>query len=192
VLAFTDHDIVDAKGAFLEPETKDNTIKYGRSELDEGDIKDAEKLIVLHNGVPLAMAAVFRKDALELDQLFPEVVGAYDYWISILLSQKGSLWYCSERLTCYRVHDHMETNRKSADKLDNMVFIYQKIAELKLFPAYHNIVKKRAHYYLYKSGLARLESGKRAEAISQIKQSFTYGLSAKSVVALLLCYLPLR
>ncbi len=193
ILAFSDHYIIDASGNVLGAQTEENTRLYRRDSLAAGDIKNLAEIVLLYNAVPLAMASVFRKDALSLDLLFDGIVGAYDYWISMLLAaQRKKAYFVRERLTRYRIHDAMETVRKSADRLENNVLLYQKALELKLFPEYEVLLRGKLHDCLWRSGLNYLDFGERWCAIRRVGSSFCYGITMKSVGAFAFCLLPKR
>jgi hypothetical protein len=67
-------------------------------------VKDPISLIV-GNSIPLAMASVFRKSAVDWNLYSRHVEGAYDYFLSFcLLRSGGAVLYIPERLTEYRVH----------------------------------------------------------------------------------------
>src|ERR1700677_4661268 len=69
VLAFSDHWLMREDGTLDEPATGENTALYGRDLLPPGEIPDPRPLVLLQNGVPLAMASVFRKDAVDWPRL---------------------------------------------------------------------------------------------------------------------------
>src|SRR5205823_2639693 len=46
----------------------------------------------------------------------------------------GRFYYVPKRLTRYRIHPFMETARRSPDKFENMIYVYQRLIDLKKFP----------------------------------------------------------
>lgn len=127
VLAFSDHWLIDAEGGRLERKTDDNTRTYGRDLLPAGNVKDPIALLAL-NSIPLAMASVFRKSAIDWKLYTPNVEGAYDYFLSYcLLKSGGSVVYVPERLTEWRIHDenatllHSVRNRVGAAYVDGLI-----------------------------------------------------------------------
>lgn len=124
VLAFCDHAIIGADGRIDEAESDRNTERFGRSRLERGDIRDPKGFVLWRNGVPLAMGTVFRAAALSPDRLVRDVAGAYDLWISSLMAASGgAFYYVPQRLTRYRVHPEMETNRRDPEKTRCLAFI---------------------------------------------------------------------
>lgn len=103
VLAFSDHWLIDSNGVRLLDATEANSREY-RAGLTAGPIDDPAKLMA-RLSVPLAMAAVFRKSAVEWNKYSIHVGGAYDSYIAYsLLRGQGKVVYIPERLTEYRVH----------------------------------------------------------------------------------------
>ena len=124
VLAFCDHAIIDADGRIDEKATEGNTVRFGRSNLPEGDVANPKAFVLKQNGVPLAMGAIFRASALSRERLVREVAGAYDFWISSLLAASGgAFYYVPARLTRYRVHAEMETARRDPEKTRCLAFV---------------------------------------------------------------------
>ena len=193
VLAFSDHWVIDANGTLDILATELNTKNYKRDGIPTGEIKDPKKTVLIDNGVPLAMASVFRKDAISLKMLVAEVSGAYDFWISCLLASSGRpFYYVNERLTKYRVHSEMETGRRSVDKRLNMIYIMDSLLQLKLFPNYTAHLNKSLGFYFYKTGRDNLYFGKVLDARDYFKKSIKISLNYRSVIALGLSYLPAK
>lgn len=191
VLAFSDHWIIDAHGTVDAISTDINTIQYKRGEIGTGEISDPKKLTLVDNGIPLAMASVFRKSAIEPAALFKEVVGAYDFWISCLLAASGKpFYYVNERLTRYRIHPKMETGRRSIDKEENMVYIFNYFLNNNLFPEYIDFVSKRLSFYLYKVGRDNLTFGQYGKARNYFKKSNQIKPNYKALAAFAASYLP--
>jgi glycosyltransferase involved in cell wall biosynthesis len=104
VLTFSDHWLIDADGRRLHKETDANSSHYRRSLLAAGYVEEPLDLL-LRNAIPLAMAAIFRKSAVDWKLYTKKVEGAYDYFLSYcLLRSGGRIVYVPERLTEYRVH----------------------------------------------------------------------------------------
>lgn len=191
VIAFSDHWIIDSAGVLDEPATEANTRLYKRSGISTGEIADPVKTVLIDNGVPLAMAAVFRKDAIPLEMLTTEVSGAYDFWISCLLAATGRPFYfLNERLTRYRVHAQMETGRRSIDKQLNMVYIYTSLLKRNFFPAYKAHLLKLQSFFLYKAGRDNLHFEQIEAARSYFKKAIKITLDYRYLAAFGLSFLP--
>jgi glycosyltransferase involved in cell wall biosynthesis len=109
VLAFSDHWIIDSGGTRLVEASEMNTRRYCRDSIPAGRIDDPMKLLAT-NSIPLAMASVFRKSAIDWNLYSQKVGASYDVFLAYaLLRGNGTVFYISERLTEYRVHGAMAT-----------------------------------------------------------------------------------
>jgi glycosyl transferase family 2 len=190
-LSFSDHWIMTEDGQLDPRWTDENTVRYGRSTLPAGEVENLEDFVLKKNGVPLAMASVFRRDAIDLELLVKDVGGAYDLWISCLLAASGrSAYYVPERLTRYRSHKNMETGRMAPDKSEDVVFIFRKLMDMKAFPGKESLLKVRYSQALYRSGRDRLLFNRVKEARSFFRRSLSAAMNAKAAVSYFLSWLP--
>lgn len=191
VLCFSDHWIVDGKGSVDVAETDINSARYGRTALPAGDVADFADLVLVKNGVPLAMGSVFRADAFDWAKIVKEVSGAYDYWISCLLASSGGrACYVPARLTRYRVHGAMETVRKAADKNENQVYIQQALLSEPAFSRYREMLTQRYAGALYQVGKDKLAFNRTQEAREFLSRSLKAAFDKKALACLCLAYLP--
>jgi hypothetical protein len=166
-------------------------VRYRRSTLQEGEIRDWAMLAVLDQAIPLAMAGAFLKSAIDWELLTGEVSGAYDFWLTCLLaSSRRPAYYIARRISKYRVHSLMETARKSADKDENMVFIYAKMIDMNLFPLFPAPLRQRYRDALFVCGKDYLFFDRPSEARLYFLRSLKVCPSMKTIVALLLTGLP--
>jgi glycosyltransferase involved in cell wall biosynthesis len=190
-LAFSDHWIVDGQGAIKQAETDNNSRIWGRTDLPEGEVADLAELVLVKNGVPLAMASVFRTDAIDWSDVVEEVSGAYDYWISCLLAASGKrAYYVAQRLTRYRVHDAMETARRAPDKTEHLIYINQALIRGRMFPRHADILKQRHADALYIVGRDNLIFNRAPEARAYLTRSMKVAFGSKALAFLFLSYLP--
>src|SRR5947207_260979 len=105
VAAFADHWVMDETGR-IDPALSDAwSASTSRLTLAGGFVSDLAEFTIANAGIPIAGAALFRKDAVDWSLLVPEVSGAYDYWISCLLvAFGGAIYHVPKRLARYRVH----------------------------------------------------------------------------------------
>jgi len=193
VLAFSDHWIMVEDGRIDVLRTAENTARYGRNTLPEGEIRDWAAQAVLGHTIPLAMAALFRKEAVNWHLLVEKVAGAYDFWISCLLASCGRpAYYIPERLSKYRVHRLMETARRAADKNENMVFIYGSLIEFNLFPGLKASLRRRYRESLFACGKDYLSFGRLSKAREYFLRSLKESFNAKALAGLVLTWLPRR
>jgi hypothetical protein len=173
--------------------TEENTVLYRRNTLPEGEIRDWEMLAVLDQAVPLAMAGVFLKNAINWDLLVKDVSGAYDFWLSCLLvASRRPAYYIPQRLSKYRIHNLMETARWTAEKNENMVFIYGSLIEMELFPRFKVGLQQRYRNALFVCGKDYLYFDRIPEARQYFLRSLKISASAKAAVGILLTRLPKR
>lgn len=191
VLSFSDHWIMLEDGKVDIRSTDENTFRYGRHDLPQGNVKHFEDLVLIKNGVPLAMASLFRKDAIELESLVQDVNGAYDFWISCLLAASNQpAYYVPQRLTRYRIHNSMETGRKAPDKHQNLVYIFSRLIAAGAFPSKMSLLKQEYGSSLYHVGKDNLFFNHIHESRAKLLQSLKVRKSKKAVLCLLATYLP--
>lgn len=193
VLAFSDHWIMDSQGVIDIAATDANTRHYRRDRLPAGLIRATGDLVLVSNSIPLAMATVFRKDALSPEMLCREFGGAYDFWLSCCLAASGSpFFYVPERLTRYRLHPQMETARKAEGKSLEMVHIFQILLENKEFPGHELLLRRRLASAFFQCGKESLQWGNRPNARRYFKQSLAVVVSWRPIVGLMLACFPAR
>lgn len=191
VLAFSDHWLVDGDGEIRFTETDANSRNFGRAALPSGVVANLTDLVLVHNGVPLAMAAVFRADALDWKKVVHEVSGAYDYWISLLLAASGGkAWYVAQRLTRYRVHAAMETGRRAPDKHEHLVYIYRTLLETGAFPHHGALLRQRLAEALCAVGKDNLLFNHARAARSYLRRSLGVAFKPRTLAFLCLSCCP--
>jgi glycosyltransferase involved in cell wall biosynthesis len=191
VLAFCDHWIVSESGTIDQHKSDANTRHYGRFGLAEGDVKDPAQFVLVQNGVPLAMAALFRKAAVDLSLLTDDVAGAYDFWISCLLAaSKGKFYFVPHRLSSYRIHPRMETMRADPRKSENHVYIFSQLLECNWFPTMNSYLRLKLAEALFLLGRDRLRFNRIAEARQYFLKSFKTRPGRLSALAAAVSFLP--
>jgi len=190
VLAFSDHWIMHEDGTVDVAATDANARHYTRATLPQGDVRDPADLVLKRNGVPLAMASVFRKNALDLNLLTSDVVGAYDFWIACILATKGGFYYVPDRLTRYRLHREMETARRAPDKNLPLIYMWEQILSREWFPELRSYSLKRVSEAYFRCGRDSLWFGDKAAARRMFRTAFKKFPGWKPAVALGLSLLP--
>lgn len=168
-LAFCSHYIVGADGNVDHKMSDDTNDRYGRSDLKEGIQVALPELVILKNAIPMAMGCVVSRKFLSADLLDPGVGKHYDYWLSLVLAHSCSYAYFTpKRLSYYRVHPEMETQRVSARMYDDMFRLYDLARRLRILPEYRSTFNERWRRLALKAAFARFTSG---FAIRQTKMS---------------------
>jgi hypothetical protein len=108
--AFSDHHIIDEHGALNVAGADTNTRRWRRDQLPRGVIRPFAEAAIVWQSLPAAMAALFRKSAIDWDDFPVEVGTYYDLWLAYQASRAGAgAYYEPRRLTRYRVHGASET-----------------------------------------------------------------------------------
>ncbi len=191
VVAFSDHWIMSENGSIDYEETEANTRRYGRSGLVEGDISNPAQFVLVDNGVPLAMAAVFRKSAVDPSLLTDQVSAAYDFWVScILAASDGKFYFVPHRLTRYRMHRRMETARRDPTKSQNHVYIFSQLLERNWFPKMNDYLRSCLAEALFQLGRDRLDFNHSRDARNCFLKSFKTKRDLRAVLAVLASFVP--
>ncbi|MFN3587900.1 MAG: glycosyltransferase family 2 protein [Spirosomataceae bacterium] len=105
---FSNQFFIDESGKVLEELTRENNIKYGRSTLEEGEIKKPIEL-VFNNSIPIS-AALIKKKWLE-KFTFDETLNTpeLEVFLKIALND-GSFYFVNEQLCHYRIHQQSATS----------------------------------------------------------------------------------
>lgn len=144
VLAFSDYWLMDANGRVDVQSSQSFSERFGRSALTTGAVSGAAELALVTQGIPIANAALLRKDAIDWALVTSQVTGAYDHWISCLLAAtRREIYYVSKRLSRWRQHPAMETHRRFHDIGEKWVFIYSAIRAHGWFPELDGAIRVR-------------------------------------------------
>ena len=109
-IAFSDHWIIDEAGTLNVAASDENTRRWNRHRLARGTIRPYLEWAMVVRVVPAAMAALFRRSAIDWNDFPPEVGTFYDGWLTYLSARTGAgAHYEPRRLTRYRVHQMSET-----------------------------------------------------------------------------------
>lgn len=193
VLAFCDHAIMDVEGRVDEEATARNTERFARSALREGNIADPKGFVLRHNGVPLAMGALFRAAAIVPYRIVGDVAGAYDFWISLLLAASGgAFYYVPERLTRYRVHGQMETARRDPEKTRCLAFIARSLMIDPAFRAERDYLRRWLASLTVRAGRDYLYFDRVAEARESFRAAFNMSGGWKPLAGYLVSMAPAR
>jgi glycosyltransferase involved in cell wall biosynthesis len=122
--AFCDHHLIDAGGRVLPEATDRNSRLFGRDRLAPGRHQPFLDLAVARESLPMAMAAVFRRDNLDGAPYSPRVGGCYDQWLAYLAARGGgAAFYVPERLTRYRLHAGSGSATRGLHNLRDAVYV---------------------------------------------------------------------
>ena len=123
-VAFCDHHLIDEQGRLLPELTRQNSRTYRRHTLAPGRHQPFLEMAVVHQSIPMAMAAVFRKSILNRADYPPRIGGSYDHWLAYLAARDGqAAYYVPQRLTRYRVHAGSGTVLRGTKNLQDTIYV---------------------------------------------------------------------
>lgn len=109
-IAFSDHHIIDAAGQIDPAMSRKNTAQWQRDTLPHGRICPIHRIAVVARSIPLSMAAIMRRSAIDWNDVPGNLPSCYDLWLMYLVCREGqAAYFLPERLTRYRVHEGSET-----------------------------------------------------------------------------------
>jgi glycosyltransferase involved in cell wall biosynthesis len=194
-LAFSDHSIIDEKGAVLEAETTLNSVCFGRAVLEHGSVPGPIRCGLIDKCVP-GMFAVFRAEAMDLKDFPEEVSSAYDYWLTYLAVRNGgAAFYEPRRLTSYRVHQGSQTSSFSGPEersrfLQYNEFIDRRFLSDERLRSIWPDVRRRLAETLASEGFASLRLQHRNQAIRELLASLGMQFTLKAMAGILLTATP--
>lgn len=192
VLAFSDHWIMSVTGRLDREQTETWSRTFRRQSLPNGELPNGAEVTVVGRAVPIAITAVFRKDACDWKLLAPAVAGAYDYWISCLLAAtRRPIYYVARQLAGYRVHPVMESVRRSATKDDSLVFIFSELRRQGWFPEWDAFLQEELIQALFAAGRNKRDFGFSTEARKLFWRSFRLRPGVRALLCTVETMLPL-
>lgn len=129
VVAFSDHWVVSGEARDVEQSDR-LSATWGRAGLSPGVHRPFRRLAVVDGAVPLAIAALFRRDAVIGSPIPAAVGGAYDLYLAYVLSRGGAAAvYVDRRLSSWRVHSTNLTNVRSCARAEENAAAMRLIVE---------------------------------------------------------------
>ncbi len=188
-LAFCDFWVVDADGRAMREETESNSERWRRARLPEGVHRPFYHLVAA-NTVPIAMAAVFRRELLPGD--LPDTAGpAYDLWLAYCLCRDGlGAYYVRDRLSSWRSHPDNLTNHGGAELSRGEAFCWQTVARDGRLASIRRAARYKAALALRSSALSSWMAGRRADCLRQGLQSVRLRPTGKGLAACVLPFVP--
>ncbi len=190
-IAFSDHYIIDEHGHLNQDATEAATKRFNRADLDPGLHRPFFDIALRTQSVPVVMAAVMRISSLNWSDFPVEVGPSYDFWIGYLASQHNqAAYYCSERLTYYRVHPGAETRVGRLRTSKAHIFIFR---EFLRDPYLASLWPHFRHEYAVahiSHGIALLRTGLLKDARRHLRTGLHMEPSPRVALALALSWLP--
>jgi glycosyltransferase involved in cell wall biosynthesis len=194
-LAFSDSYLIDSDGKINQEETDANTRSSLRGRLQEGSVANPLEVGILFKSIP-GMLALFRRNAVDLDDFPQEVSSGYDYWLTYLaLRDGGPIYYSSERLTFYRIHEGSQTS-SFADPEQRLRFlkysqyIHKRFLADSRLKSIHSVLRPRLAQSHSSAGYSWLRLRSRKKALLEFIDSFRAKPSRAAMIGFTMCLAP--
>lgn len=192
-LAFSDHSIIGPDGKIHNDASNTNSAKWGRAGLSAGRHQPFIELALVHQGVPMAMACVWRMSAVPWQELPADVDSSYDYYLGYLACRDvAGAWYIPERLTRYRVHNASVTATRNLTWCQSGINARQRMLADPRIAAVHPFLRRALGDWTTSLGIGLLDLGHVAEARTHLWQGVKLAANRRAVGSLLLSLLPRR
>jgi len=189
-LSFCDHYVMDIYGVLDVEASEENSRLWGRAGLRGGSHTPFAHLALVDRSVPVAMAAVLRRSAVDWNDVPHEVGAVYDLWLAYLASREGhGAFYVPERLTRYRVHGGADSasSRHAAEN----VYAYSRFLADDRLADLHAELRLEAASFLVSQGLDLLRAGQRVAARRALWAGLRHRADRRAAAGLALSLLPL-
>jgi glycosyltransferase involved in cell wall biosynthesis len=194
-IAFSDSYLIDSDGKLNEEETDANTRSSLRGRLREGSVPNPLEVGILSKSIP-GMLALFRRDAVDLDDFPQEVSSGYDYWLTYLALRDGRpIYYSPDRLTFYRIHDGSQTS-SFADPEQRLRFlrysqyIHERFLADSRLKSIHSVLRSRLAQSYSSSGFSWLRLRNRNSAFLEFINSFRVKPTSAAMIGFTMCLAP--
>jgi glycosyltransferase involved in cell wall biosynthesis len=165
VLGFCDHWLTDAAGRIDPARTAANTRRWLRDRLAEGEHEPFTEIALVYRSIWTASATVFRRDAIDWEEIPSEAGIAVDLYLAYLGARTGGgAWYCKRRLARYRVHERSTTASFAALKAkiecaENSIFCWRTFASDRFLTSCLPYFRIKLIHNLFRHGLCRWLQG---------------------------------
>ena len=167
VLAFADHHCIRTDGSIDHEETVRNSHRWGRDQLSKGLHQPFFDIVAMQS-VPHT-GAVFRRDALRVEDITVEIDAFYDIWLPYLLATTGkATYYHPEHLLYKRVHETNANNKRRISAKLGAVHGRRAMLRDKRMRPYRHLVEMQLARSHVSAALALLGERRHKAAASQI------------------------
>lgn len=194
-IAFSDSYLIDSDGKLNQEETDANTRSSLRGRLREGSVPSPLEVGILYKSIP-GMLALFRRDAVDLDDFPEEVSSGYDYWLTYLALRDGNpIYYSPERLTFYRIHEGSQTSSFAHPEqrlrfLKYSQYIHGRFLADSRLKSIHSALRPRLAQSHSSSGFSWLRLRSRKKALSEFINSYRAKPSRAAMIGFTMCLAP--
>jgi glycosyltransferase involved in cell wall biosynthesis len=191
VAAFSDHWLMDGDGALLRRGTERNTRRWGRHRLGEGELRPFTSQALVDRAVPTVITTVFRRTAVDFDDVPAGIGTLYDLWFAYQLSRHGEgAWYVPERLGRHRTHRARLSAHVSFER--ELLFCYERWAAEPALAPLRPLLVRASGTCLTALGLGELtaKGGDVQQARQLLRSGASLAPSPRSLTALALSLSP--
>jgi glycosyltransferase involved in cell wall biosynthesis len=188
-VSFGDFSVMGPDGEVLADETEWSTRHARRDRLAAGPVGSLMEVALIDQAIPAEWSAVFRRDALDLDDFPEEVDQVDDLWLCYQVCAGGhGAYFVPERLARVRFHDRRLT---VGDRFtDAFVFVYGRVESDPRCAPVHDAVRRRVVQFRTSAAVDRIAEGRIDEARALLARTTGTGFDARRVVATSLAYAP--
>ena len=180
VLAFADHYLTDERGEVDLAATEANTKRWGRADLRDG-LHHPFFGVVVRQSVAMT-GCVFRRDALPVEEITPELGPFYDIWTSYLLARTGgAAFYTRERLLYYRAHGGSQSSAAKVSAHLGAIRGRRRMLQDPNFRPHKRIITKRLARDHVLVGAERLRQGARMQARAHLGAAIRLNPTVKAL-----------
>jgi glycosyltransferase involved in cell wall biosynthesis len=175
VVAFSDHDVIVDRQVD-EDVTERTSRQWGREVLRPGCHQPFWRQTLISKSVPLAIAALFRRSALNDEPMPDEVGGAYDFYLAYLLCRDGGgAVFVPERLAAWRVHSTNLTSVASPARSEEVAHVYRILIRDHRLDEIHDELVSAYGDVLWSVASRHLRWGSRTKALRATIESLRCG-----------------
>jgi glycosyltransferase involved in cell wall biosynthesis len=185
-VAFCDHHLIDGQGRLLPKWTRQNSRIYRRNVLAPGRHQPFLEMAVVHESIPMAMGAVFRKSILDRADYPPRIGGSYDHWLAYLAARDGlAAFYVPQRLTRYRLHSGAGTVLHGTKNSRDTIYVRSRFLRTPALAPWRSSLSNSLGVSYGKLALLFLDQKRFRRAWLMGKQAFTLMNRPKNQLGLL-------
>jgi glycosyltransferase involved in cell wall biosynthesis len=191
-VAFSDHFIIDRHGHVDAARSDSNSGAWGRDRLAPGVHRPFHRMAVVDGSIPVQCAAVFRREALDLDN-FPVRAGTkYDRWLVRELARGGAgAYYVPPRLAFYRSHAEQQTATGPLENARAGVYLYERfLADPELDDIPRAALRRILAGEHYAAAVALIRNGQSRSARHHLAQALALRIRPRFGLALAASLLP--
>jgi glycosyltransferase involved in cell wall biosynthesis len=179
-IAFSSHYVIGAAGHIDERETERIEQLY-RGGLAAGRYEPFARLALVDQAIPVTMASVIRREAVDWHDYAPDTDVVADYWLAYLIAREpGGAYYCPRRLTRYRVHPESAT-ATTAGWNASFAACYRGLLRDERMQEMHDVFRARLADAERRVAVGQVRAGQAADARRSSRRALAARVDARTV-----------